>query len=91
MSPFLLGVSLSSRDRVLGRTLVYSHGEASGFFCIRTLPRSQNRNPIEATSMFPSAYPDNYHLPITGILFIRKMKVADVKTGKKHTNRDMFP
>ena len=31
MSPFLLGVSLSSRDRVLGRTLVYSHGEASFF------------------------------------------------------------
>ena len=91
MSPFLLGVSLSSRDRVLGRTLVYSHGEASGFFCIRTLPCAQNRNPIEATSMFPSACPDSYHLPITGILFIRKMKDADVNTGILHTNSDMLP
>ena len=34
MSPFLLGVSLSSLDRVLGRTLVCTHGEASGFFCV---------------------------------------------------------
>ena len=41
MSPFLLGVSLSSLDRVLGRTLVYSHGEASGFFCAQT---SRNLN-----------------------------------------------
>ena len=32
MSPFLLGVSLLSWDRVLGRTLVYLHGESSGFF-----------------------------------------------------------
>ena len=36
MSPFLLGVSLLSLDRVLGRTLVYTHGEASGFFCVWT-------------------------------------------------------
>ncbi len=34
MSSFLLDVSLSSWNRVLGRTLVYSHGEASGFFCV---------------------------------------------------------
>lgn len=39
MSPFLLGVSLSSLDRVLGRTLVCTHGEASGFFCVWILPR----------------------------------------------------
>ena len=32
MSPFLLGVSLSSWNRVLGRTLTLAHGEASGFF-----------------------------------------------------------
>ena len=35
MSPFLLGVSLSSLDRVLGRTLVCTHGEASGFFVLK--------------------------------------------------------
>ena len=32
MSPFLLGVSLSSWNRVLGRTLTLAYGEASGFF-----------------------------------------------------------
>ena len=32
MPSFLLGVSLSSWNRVLGRTLTLAHGEASGFF-----------------------------------------------------------
>ena len=52
MSPFLLGVSLSSLDRVLGRTLVYTHGEASGFFVFGRFPaditveRKQNNETI---------------------------------------------
>ena len=45
MSPFLLGVSLSSLDRVLGRTLVYSHGEASGFFIWRYSRAKDHINP----------------------------------------------
>ena len=34
MPSFLLGVSLSSWNRVLGRTLTLAHGEASGFFYV---------------------------------------------------------
>lgn len=45
MSPFLLGVSLSSWSQVLGRTFALAYGEASGFFYVQTLPRAQDRNP----------------------------------------------
>ena len=41
MSPFLLGVSSSSRNRVLGGTYIYANGESSGFFIFRTKPHVQ--------------------------------------------------
>ena len=37
MSPFLLGVSPASRNRVLGGTYICAHGDASGFFVPRCL------------------------------------------------------
>ena len=36
MSPFLLGVSLSSWSQVLGRTFALAYGEASGFFVLQS-------------------------------------------------------
>ena len=54
MSPFLLGVSLSSRDRVLGRTLVYSHGEASGFFCVWKQSRAKDSKKTRGSPMSTS-------------------------------------
>ena len=41
MSSFLLGVSLSPRNQVLGRTFILAYGEASGFFCVRTISCAQ--------------------------------------------------
>ena len=46
MSPFLLGVSLSSWNRVLGRTLTLAYGEASGFFVFGLVHHiANNRGP----------------------------------------------
>ena len=53
LSPFLLGVSLSSRNRVLGGTYIYAHGEASGFFV------SETQHPPFLESEFKQTITDN--------------------------------
>lgn len=71
MSSFLLGVSLSPRNRVLGWIYTFEHGQASGFFIFRARPRVQDHN-HRGRPMLLSVCPASHHPATAGIANVRR-------------------